>query len=132
MFLTTTTSIGVTILEYCIAPFLALITGFLVTWINAKRKEVLAKTNNEIAQKYINIAADVINSCVITTTETYVKSLKNQNLFDANAQKTAIDLTKEAVMTTLSNETKTCLTSLYGDLDKYIQAKIEEAIKSNK
>lgn len=132
MFLTTTTSIGITILEYCIAPFLALVTGFLVTWINAKRKEALAKTNNEIAQKYINIAADVINSCVITTTETYVKSLKNQNLFDIDAQRNAFDLTKDAVMTTLSNEAKLHLTNLYGDLDKYIQTKIEEAIKNNK
>lgn len=132
MLLTTTTSIGITILEYCIAPFLALVTGFLVTWINAKRKEALAKTNNEITQKYINIAADVINSCVITTTETYVKSMKNQNIFDVEAQKIALDKTKAIVMETLSEETKTHLSGLYGDLNKYIETKIEEAIKNNK
>jgi hypothetical protein len=38
------------------------------------------------AQKFINIAADVINSAVISTTETYVKQMKNQNIFDVEAQ----------------------------------------------
>ena len=62
--------------EICIVPLLGLVVGFVITWINAKRKEVLAKTDNEIAQACINIAADVINSAVICTTETYVKSMK--------------------------------------------------------
>ena len=35
-------------------------------------------------------------------------------------------------MDTLSNEAKTHLTGLYGDLNKYIENKIEEAIKNNK
>ncbi len=118
--------------EICIVPLLGLIAGLLVTWINAKRKEILAKIDNEAAQKFINITADIINSCVITTTETYVKSMKNQNLFDEEAQKIAFNKTKTAVMETLSEDAKSKLTSLYGDLDKYIQTKIEEAIKKNK
>ena len=118
--------------EICIVPLLGLIVGFLVTWINAKRKEALAKTDNEMAQACINIAADVINGAVISTTETYVKSMKNQNIFDIEAQKTALDKTKTVVMETLSEETKTRLSSLYGDLNKYIETKIEEAIKNNK
>ena len=120
------------IFEICIVPLLGLVAGFIVTWVNAKRKEALAKTDNEVAQKYINIAADVINSAVITTTETYVKSLKNQNLFDATAQQIALEKTKSAVIDTLSNEAKTHLRGLYGDLNKYIESKIEEAIKNNK
>lgn len=120
------------IFEICITPLLALITSFLIVWINAKKKEILAKTDNELTKKYINIAADVINSCVITTTETYVKSLKDKNIFDIEAQKNAFNLTKDAVMTTLSDEAKTHLSTLYGDLDKYIQTKIEEAVKNNK
>ena len=118
--------------EICIVPLLGLIVGFLVTWINAKRKEALAKTDNEMAQACINIVADVINSAVISTTETYVKSMKNQNIFDVEAQKTALDKTKTVVMETLSEETKTRLSGLYGDLNKYIETKIEEAIKNNK
>ena len=118
--------------EICVVPLLGLVVGFLITWINAKRKEVLAKTDNEIAQACINIAADVINSAVISTTETYVKSMKNQNIFDIEAQKTALNKTKTVVMETLSEETKTRLSGLYGDLNKYIETKIEEAIKNNK
>ena len=120
------------IFDLILIPILGIIAGAIITWVNAKRKEALAKTDNEVAQKYINIAADVINSAVITTTETYVKSLKNQNLFDATAQQTALEKTKSAVMDILSSEAKTHLTGLYGDLNKYIESKIEEAIKNNK
>ena len=35
-------------------------------------------------------------------------------------------------METLSEEAKNHLTGLYGDLNKYIENKIEEAIKKNK
>jgi hypothetical protein len=58
--------------------------------------------------------------------------MKDQNLFDAEAQKTALEKTKTAVMDTLSDEAKTHLTGLYGDLNKYIENKIEEAVKNNK
>jgi hypothetical protein len=53
-------------------------------------------------------------------------------LFDTDAQKTALEKTKTAVMDTLSEEAKTHLTGLYGDLGKYIENKIEESIKNNK
>lgn len=98
--------ISSTIFEICIVPLFGLITGFLITWINTKRKEALVRTNNEIAQKFINIAADVINSCVIATTETYVKSMKDQNLFDEIAQKAAFERTKTSVMDTFVRRSK--------------------------
>jgi hypothetical protein len=77
LFSAISTEISAMIFEFCVIPLLALVAGFLVTWINAKKKEALAKTDNEVAQKYINIAADVINTAVIATTETYVKNMKN-------------------------------------------------------
>ena len=120
------------IFEFCIVPLLGLVAGFIITWVNAKRKEALAKTDNEVAQKFINITADVINSAVISTTETYVKHMKNQNIFDTEAQQIALEKTKTSVMETLSEEAKTHLTGLYGDLNKYIENKIDEAIKNNK
>lgn len=123
---------GPIIFELCIIPLLGLAVGFLTTWLNAKKKEAQAKTDNEVAQKYIGVAFDVINTCVIATSETYVKAMKNQNMFDEEAQKTAFEKTKNAVMETLSDEAKKCLTNLYGDLDKYITNKIEEAVKNNK
>ncbi len=121
-----------TVWEFCLIPLFGLLIGFISTWIDAKRKEALAKTDNEIVKKYINIAADVINTAVIATTETYVKSMKNQNLFDKEAQKTALQMTKDTVIATLSEEAKAKLSNVYGDLNKFIEAKIEEAVKNTK
>lgn len=123
---------GSIIFELCIIPLLGLAVSMFSVWMNAKKKEAQAKTDNEVAQKYIGIAFDVINTCVVSTTETYVKNMKNQNMFDAEAQKIALEKTKTAVMETLSDEAKTHLTGLYGDLNKYIENKIEEAVKNNK
>ena len=124
--------IWVTVWKFILIPLFGLLIGFVSTWIDAKRKEALAKTDNEIVKKYINIAADVINTAVIATTETYVKSMKNQNLFDKEAQKTALQMTKDTVIATLSEEAKTKLSNVYGDLNKFIEAKIEEAVKNTK
>jgi cell fate (sporulation/competence/biofilm development) regulator YlbF (YheA/YmcA/DUF963 family) len=58
--------------------------------------------------------------------------MKNQNLFDKEAQKTALQMTKDTVIATLSEEAKTKLSNVYGDLNKFIEAKIEEAVKNTK
>lgn len=132
MLLISSANISAIIFEFCIIPLIGLVGAFIVAWINTKRKEALAKTDNEMTQKFINIAADVINSCVIATTETYVKSMKEQNSFDAEAQKIAFDKTKTAVLNTLSDEAKKHLNSVYKDFDTYLDTKIEEAVRNNK
>lgn len=136
MFLLFLTPIWETILtsifEVCILPILGLLTTFLVRWISSKRKEALAKTDSELTQKYINIAADIITDCVTATTETYVKSLKAEGKFDKEAQLKALTDTKDAVLKTLSEDAKQHLMGSIGDLESYIVNKIEATIKKQK
>lgn len=121
-----------TIFEVCILPLLALLTTFVIRWLNSKRNEALAKTDNETTQKYINIAADIIENAVIATTETYVKSLKAEGKFDKEAQLKALEATKDAVLKTLSDDAKQHLMGSIGDLESYITNKIEAVIKNTK
>lgn len=121
-----------TIFEVCILPLLALLTTFLIRWLNSKRNEALAKTDNETTQKYINIAADIIENAVIATTETYVKALKAEGKFDKEAQLKALEATKDAVLKTLSDDAKQHLMGSIGDLESYITNKIEAVIKNTK
>lgn len=121
-----------TIFEVCILPLLALLTTFVIRWLNSKRNEALAKTDNETTQKYINIAADIIENAVIATTETYVKALKAEGKFDKEAQLKALEATKEAVLKTLSDDAKQHLMGSIGDLESYITNKIEAVIKNTK
>lgn len=120
------------ILEVCIIPLLGILTVYAVKFIKIKSNEITKKTDNEIANKYIDLLSTTISDCVIATNQTYVEVLKKDNAFTAEAQKEAFKLTYDAVMGVLSEDAKTYLTSIYGDLTAYITTKIEAEVNLNK
>ena len=120
------------IFQVCIIPLLGVLTTFIIKWINIKSDQIQKNNDNALANKYIQMLTDTINSCVIATNQTYVESLKKQGKFDAEAQKQAFEQTTQAVLTILSQEAKDYLANVYGDLDKYISEKIEASVNINK
>ena len=120
------------IFQICIIPLLGVLTTFIIKWINVKSDQIQKNNDNALANKYIQMLTDTINSCVIATNQTYVESLKKQGKFDAEAQKQAFEQTTQAVLTILSQEAKDYLANIYGDLDKYISEKIEASVNINK
>lgn len=120
------------IFEVCIIPLLGVLTGYFVKWVNAKSSEIQANTKNELEAKYIEMLNNTITDCVIATTQTYVDSLKKQGSFDIEAQKTAFNMTYEAVIKLLTDDATEYLTEAVGDLNLYITQKIEAEVKINK
>ena len=120
------------IFEVCIVPLLAVLTGYLVKYINAKSKQITDASENALVDKYVAMLADTITACVIATNQTYVEAMKKQNLFDSDAQKAAFQMTYDSVMSVLTDEAKNYLTSVYGDLNAYIQQKIEAEVNAHK
>lgn len=127
------------IFELCIIPLLAVLTGFLVTFIKAKRQEILANTSTKLTQeqfellnKYSELAENTVINCVIATNQTYVDSLKLQGAFDKEAQEKAFNQTLEAVLSILSDDAKVYLTEAFGDLNVYLSNLIESQVNKNK
>ena len=120
------------IFDLCIVPLLGILTMYLVQFIRMKSQEITDKTNNELADKYIQMLTDTITACVIATNQTYVDALKKQGKFDKEAQKCAFELTFNAVMAVLSDEAKHYLASVYGDLTAYITTRIEAEVNVSK
>lgn len=120
------------ILEVCLIPLLGALTGFLIKWINAKAAEVKAKTNNDLANKYIQMAADTVTMCVVATNQTYVESLKKQGSFDIPAQKIAFEQTYQAVLKLLPNEAMKYINELFGDSQAFLTELIEKTVQENK
>ena len=120
------------IFEVCILPLLGTLTIFLIKWINSKSAQLQASTDSELLQKYIGMLDSTITACVLTTTQTYVDALKAKGQFDAEAQKEAFNQTKNAVLAILSEEAKVYLASALGDLNAYIDTKIESEVRINK
>lgn len=118
--------------EVCLIPLLAFVTSALIDFIKAKIEETKTLTDNEITVKYLDLLENTIEDCLEATNQTYVNALKEQNAFDLEAQKIALEKTKEAVLSILSKEAIIYLTNFVGDLDKLIEDKIEAKIARSK
>lgn len=121
-----------TITQTVLIPLVIALAGYAIKWINAKANNLKANTKNEYAQKYITMLNDTITSAVIAVNQTYVDALKEKNAFDKAAQEEAFKRVYETVMLTLTEEADKYLEEIIGDLNAYITAKIEEAVKENK
>ena len=119
------------IFELCIIPLLGIVTKFVIEYIAQKKEQVKTQTDNELAQKYLDILNDTIAKCVTATNQTYVESLKEQNAFDADAQKEAFNKTYNAVIETLGDEANKYLPMVIGDLQTYITERIEASVKES-
>lgn len=121
-----------TILEICIIPLLGILTKMLVTYLQTKSKELASKTDNETTEKYIKMLTETITSCVVSTNQTYVETLKNKGEFTVEAQKAAFKDTYENVLKILSEDCKDYLQEAFGDLETYITNRIEAEVKAQK
>ncbi len=117
------------IVQVCLIPLLGILTKYLVDFLNAKREELKAKTDSEIAKKYTDMVTQTVVNCVIATNQTYVDSLKNGNAFDKEHQKEAFEKTMNAVLAVLSNDAKEYITEATGDLNTYLTQLIEAQVK---
>ena len=116
------------IFELIIIPLLGILVSFLVAYLKSKRDLCIANMDNETKKKYLTMLTNTISDCVLATNQTYVEALKKEGKFDALAQKNAFEKTKDAVLAILSEEAKVYLISALGDLDAYLDTKIEAEV----
>ena len=101
---------------------------FLKTLYEGKRTEV----KNENAKAVLDRVVNMIIAAVETTTSTYVKQLKAQNLFDVEAQKEAFKKTYDAIQKQLTEESIEIIKTSYGDVETFITNKIEQYVEELK
>ena len=93
----------------------------LIAWLNTKIKD-------NKALKFLTEAIGVVQAAVKATFQTYVESLKNQNVFDEEAQKEALNRAIAQIKATLSVETQKYIEENYGDLTEWIKLHIESTL----
>lgn len=116
------------LIQVVLIPLLTALTGVAVKWINSKANEIKAKTDNMYLKSCIDMLNNAISSAVVSANQTYVNELKKEGAFTPEAQKEAFAKVYNSVINTLSEEAQTCLTSSLGDLETYINNKIEETV----
>lgn len=120
------------VFQMCILPLLAILTKYLVSWIEIKIGEMTEQKNDAQFTKYMTLLQDTVISCVIATNQTYVDTLKAQGKFDLEAQKVALQKTYDAVMAILTEDAVKYLNNVLGDFDAYVNTMIESQVNLQK
>ena len=118
-----------------IAAVVPILTKFVCDWLKSMFEANKEKIQNDKIRLVVENVTDMVASAVVTTTSTYVKSLKAENIFDEAAQKEAFNKTKDAVMAQITTESADIIEYAYGNLDIFIDNLIEryvEELKDNK
>lgn len=119
-------------IKIVVFPCLGLLSVYLIKLINTKSQETQDKLANDKANKYVQLFEDTLISCVLATKQTYVESLKNQNIFDKEAQKQAFKMTYDNIMKILSADAVKYLQEAHGDLEAYLTERIEATVNLTK
>lgn len=108
------------------------ITTFVCKFFQSLYEKYKAQIKNEKIVTVLGLVTDMMTSAVRTTTNTYVKQLKADNLFDKEAQKEAFKRTYDVVMKQLTQESSKIIEETYGDVNVYVTTKIEELVETLK
>ena len=115
-----------------IIPAIPIVVKYLVQAFKEWSALKAAEVENDTIAEYILDITDTIAQAVISTSQTYVEALKAQGKFDEKAQKIAFEKTKTVVMKLLAEDAKEFLALMYGDVDLWIDTKIEQIVNLQK
>lgn len=120
------------IIQLCLIPLLGILTKYFVDYLSVKRNELKQKIDNELADKYIDMAYSTVRDCVLATNQTYVESLKKSGAFNEEAQKEAFNRTMAAVLAIMTQDAKNYIAEATGDLNTYLTQLIESTVNDSK
>ena len=108
-----------------ILPLVSVIGGYLTNWLSSK-------IGNEKAKNLVSKAQEIVASAVQAVFQTYVDSLKKAGSFDKKNQLTALNKAKDIALNQMTNEVRQCIIRNYGNLDIWLNTKIEATIDTLK
>ena len=121
-----------TIITAVVVPILVALVPFIVGYLNKLSEEIKTRIKDKNLAKYIDIAEDAIETSVIAIMQTYVDSIKGTDQWTKEAQEIAFGKAKIQAITIMGAAARCALKEVYGDLDTWINAKIQEYVKLNK
>lgn len=121
-----------TILTLVIIPMLGLVTQSLITFLKRKITDLEQRIDNEAINKYLTLTEDALEMAVISVNQTFVEGLKSQGIFDDAARVESFRLAKEKALTIMGETAREGLKLALGDINTWIETKIEFFVNQNK
>lgn len=121
------------ILNKVLIPALAIIATGLASWaVSALVAWLNTKIKNEKIRAALKNARDIINAAVLETSQTFVDDLKKSGNFTDALKSEAFAKTLENVKSQLTAEGVSLIQETTTDVEAWIRAEIEKAVKNNK
>lgn len=123
------------IMSACVPILCLLITAggaYLVALLKRETMKIEQELNNEMISKYIEMANDAVTQATLYTTQVYVETLKKQGGFTKEKQIEAFNMSKQKALEILGDTAIKALNEIYGDLDAWLNTKIEQVVFENK
>lgn len=105
---------------------------YLFTLLKKKLDNDEMLANNDKVKYYMNLAQDYLRDTVMMVKQTFVDSLKKEGRFDADAQAQAFNIAKQTWLDMMSEEMKAIIIKEVGDLDLWVDAKLEKYVVETK
>lgn len=120
------------ILQAVIIVIVPIIGAFFVDVLKSYKLSNDVISNNIITNALFDDIIDIVIQVVKSTSQTYVDSLKKDGVFTLEEQVEAFNITKQEVLDLLSEEMKEFIVDKYGNLDLWLETKIEQIVKETK
>jgi hypothetical protein len=117
------------VVSMVLSSFLKLLVAVVIPYLVSL---VVKKVKNDHLAKYVQIAGNVVSQCVAYVDQIYVDNLKEDGMFDANAQKKAFEMCKQRIILMLNEEAKSAVIEAYGDFENWLTNAIEYAVRDSK
>lgn len=106
--------------------------AYLVALIRRETGKLQQELDNEIANKYMEMAADAVTQAVTYTAQTFVDALKAEGAFTKEKQLEAFNKAKDKTLEILGDTAIAALGEIYGDFDAWLDTKIEQVCREIK
>lgn len=118
---------------YCVITVLVpVLIKYLVSYVNLKQKDLVSRINDTKTRQHIDNAITAITSAVVAVNQTYVDALKKNGEFTPESQKSAYMIAKKKALSMINDDAKQAITTVYGDIDSFIDAFIEKTVNEMK
>ena len=120
------------ILYILITAMVPVLTTYICKFLYVKWTEGQEKIKNEKISTTLDGVVTMVLDVVTAVNQTFVDELKKKGEFTAESAKEAFNKSKETALKMLSVDAAEIITTVYGDVDIYLDTLIEATVKQLK
>jgi hypothetical protein len=91
-----------------------------------------AQIADESFHKYVDLAEDAVATAVISVHQTFVSTLKANGGWNEQSKALAFEMAKKKALAIMGDNARTVLQEAYGDIDAWLDDKIETVVSTTK